>query len=535
MASLKHVLEDINRQIGLMEVFKYKTSDLLYILTDSADRYAIEATFRDPKDNHSKNSIKTNLVISHIGYAYRQILKFIYRFSSEDGKPANIDYIQESFIKLLRDMFLYYNEVRNRIDRNELGDIILDFDDVTKTVIEQDSNIKRRTYIRASEYNNLSNDSINFKFSCISWFMNNKTSVKNFKYMQYFHSTFDKSSFDTLFEIVLKDSEIKEDIDFGDFKYFDVVRTCAAINYIALFKLTSNFSNAFLTRDSNFFYEQSYDVFIKHLHEISGVDLEVIKLIVNYMVYKPEYQSDKLTLLQHFLLINGKIVFSPFVIIPAELPKKFVKIVRDLESKKYEVVFSRIAKSKEVFMINEIVYNYSVNPLAYVTPNVKYQLPNSNNISAEYDLVFYDSSNKTLYLCECKWFNVADGESENMKVNKKIRNTMLQRIKKDELAVNNKTHFIETIFGGSIEVDDIKSFVISYTHMGDDHNDYILPVIDLGTFRSLSVQFNFDITKVYECIKNQCFLDSYDTEVFSEEFEYFGYKFKINRLAIKKL
>ncbi|MCU0105103.1 hypothetical protein N7603_05475 [Acholeplasma vituli] len=532
MKSYRFILDSIRNSIASMDLFKYKRSDLLYILNSEIDKLAIESfknTFNSSKEDNTVNS----LMVSHIPYSYRQILKFIYEFSDEDGLECDYELIVKGFQDLFPGMFMYYNEIRNRIDRHEIGVLELKYDENSKTLTEIQTDLSRRHFKRALEINNVGNHSIDHKMA-YSWYLNkNKSMIKNFKYMHYFRQHINRDDYEELNKIILLDSEIKYDIDFGDFLYKDLINVCAALTYIALFKQLSNFANEQIYKnDTKCCYIEKYDIFIKHISEITRINEETVRLIIGYMIYDSLYHRTKITLLQHLIRIDDNIIFSPYVLVPAELPKKFYRVINDFSKEKYEKVFSFVAHTKEYSMIEEIKTNYLNHSTLVVMTNVKLKKPNSKIVNAEYDIILYDSSLKTVYLCECKWFYVSDGESESKKVTRKIQDSINYRLKQDTIVRNNIEHFNLEVFNGNVEIEKVESLIISYTDMGDDYINYKIPVIDFVTFKLLSDKYNFDIHSVYDSIKEQKFLNEIDVESITSEFHYCGFNFVFQRMAV---
>lgn len=248
------------------------------------------------------------------------------------------------------------------------------------------------------------------------------------------------------------------------------------------------------------------------------------------MIYNIEYQKDKLTLIQSLIEIENKIYFLPTSLTIGLLPLKLYRCIMDFNKRKYEKDKAKIAKLKEKQMTEEILNCLKKYDVTILTDFV-YRVGDETIPKAEYDILIFDKEKNNLYVCECKWFFVGDGEEEHFKLDKKISNAIKERKIKNKIIEENLTDFMQKAFKCQQKPNKIFAFMLSQNYLGFKRMNF--PVIDFDTLKFAVDKFDDFSRLMHHLIENE-FVEALVLEEHPILKEVEGYNFEIYMTFLKK-
>lgn len=500
------ILNVIKNKIGQREIFKYNRDELIVCLITAINDLSRNAMLLMSED------LATDIIEQ-----FRAILKFIFENSSNENPIyKEYDELTHIFVDMIMEFRENYTPVRNYLEQCSIGTRELLYDEITDTYYEEKFdkfvNFSRiRDRLKDGESDSVKDKSI--KSMINYWKRNQKANL--------FRDRFYKSLMKDYIEACWLDSEIRFEYEFVDFKYSELISFCASLLLIGEY---------FFINQLNYFYGfLKEEDLINGISRLSDLSKDKVDFFLKYATYDYEYQKDKLTLIQS--LIKGKegYYFCASNLILGLLPIKMCRAIFDIDYKKYEKDISSIARLKEKQMTNSILNTLNKYDLEV---KIGYQIKNNttNKIDAEYDILIYDKKNFTLYIAECKWFYIGDGEEEHNKLDKKIEKAIKERTIKDKFITDNLSSFGLETFGES-NIKYVKEFLISQNFMG--MKKHSMPVIDFETLK-YSIEINASFKEAMDYIYSDKYIDSIDFkgELFDLSIE--GYKFKIYKMLGKK-
>ena len=503
----KKVLDDINKKISQMEIFKFNRESLVQALILASNKTIVAVMLTN----------SNSMLIDHIVDQYRTVLKFIFSVDNINGpKPQSMDEVIIELSKLIIEFGDKYNHIRNYLDQCIIGNREFKINEEEKLYYEEN-------YDSSSHYARMLDKVKEFP----SEGLKNKKMMEITSYITYegynkvnpLKDIFFNSMMDDYIKISWLDSEIKFEHDFGDFKYSDLIKFCAALKLIAdIYYCISLAKRDYVRIDK--------ESFIYRLSKLTGLTKEKVKFFLDYQTYNYNYQKDKITLIQGLIEINGAYYFSPITINLGLLPVKMYRLLTDLSRDKYEKDFSIIAKEKEKQMTSEIISALDKYDIKLKT---NYKIKNGNKDVAEYDMLVYDNQRNNLYICEFKWYYVGDGEKEHKFLDKKINEAIKYRKNKDYYILNNPQVVCKEVFEND-KVNKVYELLISQNYPGHSNTD--MCVIDYETLQ-LSVKQHNSFDELMKYFLSREFKESIQVVNELRDIEYEGYKFRFNLICQK--
>ena len=502
------ILQDIKKKIGQKDIFKYNRNQLIRCLISAINASALGSAL----------GMRTDVTDGTIEQ-FRAILKFIFEYSSNDNPNCEDE---EKLIHELIDLIFYFNDkytpVRNYLEQCTTGMKELIFDRENNLYYEEKFN-KLSSFSRIKDRLNEGGESGDSKaittFSMVSyWKRNPKKNI--------FKDRFYKSLMKDYMEACWLDSEIKFDYEFIDFKYSELISFCASLLLIGEYFFLNQ-----MTQTYGFLKE---DELIDGIRRLTDLPEEKVLFFLKYVSYDYEYQKDKLTLIQSLIKCEDGYYFLPYNLTLGKLPIKMCRSIFDNDTLKYEKDISAIAKLKEKQMTEEILD--LLKKYDCLDIKVGYQLKNkeTNRFDAEYDILIYDNKTNKLYVTECKWYYIGDGEFEHIKLEKKIEKAINQRLERDKYIFDNPKEFVLDVFNKK-EIVEVKEFLVSQNNMG--MKKYGMTTIDYDTLQ-LAIKLNDSFEEAMDYIYKEKYFESIYFEEVPHDIEIEGYKFRINKLRGRK-
>ncbi len=498
------ILNNIKNKISKRAIFQNSLEDLIKALIQAEINLMIKLT----------SLFLNHYIIDDCIAQFRTILKFIY-LNSKLGSISFYSY--EKMIREFENMIVFfkskYTPVRNYLEQCALGKRKIEFDQKKNYFIEPNFN-------NASNYSRIkdkvkvfpSEEIKNHIFLSIK-----KVFDKNPK--KFFRNRYVQSLMPDMIKSNWIDSEIKFNYEFSDFTYCELIIFCASIQLIGYYYFIRYETPVILKED-----------FIQYIHYLTELSDDKINFFLAYMIYDIQYQKDKLTLIQSLIEIENKIYFLPISLTIGMLPLKLYRSIIDYNKIKYEKDIAKIAKLKEKQMTEEIINclkKYDVT----VTTDFIYKVGEEIIPKAEYDILIFDNQKNDLYICECKWFFVGDGEEEHFKLDKKISNAIKERKNKNKIIEDNLKDFMQKAFKCQQIPRKISAFMLSQNYLGYTRLD--LPVIDFDTLK-FGVEKYEGFSELMEYIIKNEFVKSIELEEQPTIIEVEEYKFEIYMAILKK-
>lgn len=518
----------------------------LYQLTNTVDSLYIELfveTMRRMLMGHTQPNIIENNMIK-LRHSYRAIIKFIYECCIEDLFSDNIDDNDlNDWSKELLDADKF-NETRNRIERYLTNKIEARYEPDSKTIEffkkESKRNYDVDTYnrwmsrVKPTYYSNQhKEDSLSKKVIA----MNKPDILYNMVYSPYLlanNNSF-KQTYKVAHEAILSENDVDNDYEFGGFNLFEYYKVYAYITALAMNRLNYYSTSLLLNKiiygrrnNPSLLLDKKW--LIERISEFCKIDLEIVGKIIDLLIYNSDFHKDRIAIYQPLFEINGKICFSSMLVVFSCVQDKLFHLKKKDDN--CRVSFSLMAKEKEVLMTDRII-NYIQNENEEWIIKRNCLLKINKQSLAEIDICIYDKKHKNLLLIELKWFEKLDGENDDYKTDRKLKDTINSRTDKEIIISKNLKEFIEQNLDSSIEVNQIKSCIISENYSGSVLLEEKLPILDEYLFFNLCDKNVYNMAMIFDKLDRRDYYPSFSPfEHFVDEWEYAGYFIKADRIAL---
>lgn len=498
------VYNDIKNQIYQDQIFQYSKGQFLKIFHECYESRAIEYTYKQLNSEQFK-------LIDKWKDTYRTMIKLIAENENDSNQNLpSLNYIQKKLDQFVLEISKGFNNFRNLYDQHKANVYgkVLNYDESTKTIK------KVKEYTEKEFYNRVID-----KFS-------NKRVYSSEKYKLVFKIVRQKSiDFKNLMEDLIRvnflESEIQEDVDFGVFKYFDLIIFCAALDYLCIVQLSNNIIKK---GKGKLCISMTKDALIKTLVEITYLEEEKVSYFVSRFIYDEEYQKKHYTLFQPFFEIDEEILISPSIVIESLLPLKLIRVIQDID--KFEKEFSYVSMLREKQMIDRLSVLFDRKNIQIVT---NYRLNNQ----AEYDILLLDKSCNNLWIIECKWFNLADNEKEHAKLYRKLRSEINNRTEKNKFLLNDLNNVIKNAFKCDLEINKVHEIIVSQNDMGTC-DDKKMPIMDFETLERIFENYEGDFEKMWDIIENKKYFYKEHMKLVPAKVKIFDYDFETEYIFVSK-
>lgn len=525
MGELENVIIDIRKQISNKPMFKIKKEKLLKHYNNYAEKKMYD--YFNNKYSY-ENEIDYNS-------SYRTIIKLIYAYAKEDKKYCYLtsEYIDFELEILDEEVDKYYDPIRNLFDQHETYKNVLSYDERSKTITKIKKDSQKEMFARVQDKVGSQNGNAINLFEHIDYFFNNKIYEDNniLRYIKaHYNSDKSKNFFNELFEDNLNESELKVNVKFKDFEYFDLIKFAAALDYIALHKYSINFNDAIkkVVTNDKYVLIRKKDL-IDSIFYLTNVNKKIIGKLINLFIYNYEYQKNHHTLIQMLYEVNNHIIFSPTMVLLALLPIKLLKLIKDFDYAENEKNFSYIAKIKENEMINQIGSSLNKDRFEMI-PNYILKDKDNGNKKAEYDILMLDKRDFSVWIIECKWFMIGDDEKDHHKLNDKISKAINDRKTKNKYLLKDRAR-LTSIFNINREINKCYELLISQNYIGVDE-DPDIPSLDYSIFKQIFKSTYNSSQEIWDEIINQRYIPNDLFYPLKKSFDYYGYHFDIDLIGV---
>lgn len=476
--------------------------------------------------------------------AYREALKNAYKFCKADKENIELKLDRKELNTICENLAEYFdfNEVRNLFGQTELGKYTLKMNsdkEITFVRNKARRTINSELYARWVDHekpeieerkasNDIEKELYRYMVdpSLIRYYdMDEPTLIKFTQFKKIYNVALQK---------VKSDSEELENYNFVDFSTGDFQNIYAAFIALSVITINYHFVSRILGKVELNRYKPiviiKYEQLINLIQRCTRTPLLTIKSVVQYLIYDPAIHADKITIYQPVLLAGETIFFSPSIIYYSMTYDKVLYLAK--ESKSFESLISKLAKERERIIINNLCnYIESNSDLLYIT---NFVIREDNKPIAEFDLILYDERNKKLLLTELKWFFKGDGEYDHFRTDRKIKDTIADRIRKEQIA---QAHLLEIQKELDIVEDkdiEIKSCVVSKNFSGSDFIDDDLPILDEYLFKKLLLAAGFNLSEIFKMFNDKTYLPNMESLGFCyipRTIECSGYKINFEGLA----
>ncbi len=504
-----------------------KFNEALFKATTMVDELSIDAII---SLHQNSEEIQTNL-----RFSYMSILKKIHKFINKTNDTINKSSINKKLDDLSKEFSkaTTFNRIRNSFDRVQTGTM----------------NVKLVDDIVSFEYHNIRNVNADLYSRWVHRekpFLTAKVALKESSSQQSFKDFFDKE-FNDLWDqrkekprninkmkliynncynkMIYELFDVKEDIEFKEFTLDEFRRIYSAIQSLGVVKANSYISNM-LRRKTNVINPSvlmDYKDFINYLTTISNVEEEIVVSIVDMLIYDYKFHENLVGIYQHIFKSGDKIFYSS-ILTYNSLPQD--KMLYYLNKKRNnQPAISKIARIRESLM-TEGIKNFlkESSNLKFADGHVLYK---NGKQAAEYDLIIIDVENKSILVCELKWFVKNDGELDLPNIDRKLKESIDIRTNRLNLFEENKNDIISKLF--DISIDDtyeIFGCIISENHLGSENIDDKLAIFDRFAFYFSLDSVSYNLREFNKIIKEDDYLPTPPYEVDYEVFVYYGQKYR---------
>ncbi len=476
--------------------------------------------------------------------AYREALKNAYRFcKSSTGKDeSEIDNSElETVCKILTEYFSF-NEIRNLFEQTQLGKYTVQINsDNEITFIRNISKRSINSELYARWANNEKPESELKKASNIAEkelyrYMVDPKCCKFWDITDPTLSTLSqfKKVYNFALEKVKSDSEELDNYDFGEFNTEEFHKVYAVLVAMSVTIINYHFVSRLMRKieinRNKPIAIIKYPQLIDLAQKSTGLSNKKVKSVIETIIYNPQIHTDKITIYQPLFRLDDIIFFSPSIIYYSITYEKLLYLAKS--STELQPMISKLAKEREGIMLSDLCDYIDTNSQLLYLSN--FIIKDANKPVAEFDLILYDEVNKKMLLTELKWFFSGDGEFDYAKIDRKIESAISDRIKKEAIA---KKHLKEIQEELNIQEDsniEIKSCIVSKNFSGSDFIDDDLAVFDEFLFKLLLEQTEFNLSKVFEKLKDKSYLPDMNSVGYcyvSRTVECSGYKINFEGLA----
>lgn len=478
--------------------------------------------------------------------AYRESLKNAYRFCKNSEITTEPQIAREE-LKLICDnlsKYFDFNEIRNLFEQTQLGKYSLEKNsDNEITFIRNKAKRSINSELYARWVNNQKPEEEERKISngvkkelyqymvdpkcCKFWDINDPTLSKFSHFKKVYRAALKK---------VESDSEELGNYDFGEFNTDEFQKVYASLVAMSVTISNYHFVSRIFNKDE-FNHNKpiaiiKYDKLIELIQKCTELPSLKIKAVIKTIIYDPLGHIDKITIYQPLFLLGEYIFFSPSIIYYSMAYDKILYLAK--RSTAFQPLISQVAKEREGIMINNLCDYLDANSQLLYTTN--FIITDKNRPVAEFDLIIYDEANKKMLLTELKWFFKGDGEFDYAKIDKKLQESISNRMEKERIARNHLKEIQEEL---DIQEDsdiEIKSCVVSKNFSGSDFINDDLAVFDEFLFKLLLEQSEFNLSKLFDRIADKSYLPNMNNLGYCyvpRTVEYSGYKINFEGLAHK--
>lgn len=389
--------------------------------------------------------------------ANNKISKYIYKDSDEIDSAS-------SFCN-------FYLKVHSMIEDSKYG----------YASYEIDGNILKEKFIGNELYHIIrkqqSDDSINLSKKLMikpNWIFELRNDIDIEEHYKLNSSRFNET-FNTVFENY-KNECIYGNIDLNDFTYYDMLKVLSAFKVISMYEIEKMFMQYFNDIPIKTI-SKKINKFIKFVSKLSNVEESKVELILDLFSSNKKIVSIDNELI-YFHKYNNSIILFIYNLYKDNLPISFEKIIWLRGNLNY---LTPISKIREKIMLDNIYKCFIKMPNVLVKTNVKYHYEDSYKITAEYDVVIYDTDTKQLLLIECKWYNLNGRGKGRYNTDKKIYDSLEYRTKKNAYVHTNTLEFMYKVFGDTYQVKEIKELMVLDKYIGD------IPIDDVIDYETLKI------------------------------------------------
>ena len=436
---------------------------------------------------------------------FRIIIKFIYKYAKNNEvnkELKDISYYEiKEFNELIHNKYVY---VRNFLARCIVKERKIEYDSKQNIYFEPKAEVFR-DYERISDDESITNEILYQIYRLANYETNSNKLLRLAK---------DQFLLDLYKRLVDINKGISEFKDFKykikSFSYEDIIKFSAATQYLAIL--------TFRSKETNF----ALDDLVTFYKIVTKLDESLIKELIHAITYNEEFQNDKFTLLQPLFLINGRYYIPTLVVIFSYFPLKILNIL--FSSGEYKKIESLISQQKEKQMIDDIekLFVTKYNDSIKFCTNKKFRFNEKD--SGEYDILIFDTKSKVVYIIECKWFKLVDGDESASKLTSKIDDFVYKRINKNKLLIDNRVELYK-LFGVE-EITEFREFLISQNFIG--YRDYKMPVINFK-FLSQLVNDSSSMDDFWNKLINKDYYNNFlNVHLVQRNFDINGYHFRIH-------
>lgn len=440
----------------------------------------------------------------HYRDSFRNLLKFISSQSPDgdlllkEGEPYFF-----TFLKELKDM-IPFNIFRNIFEQYKRGRIKLNFDELTQTFTEinelAEQDVYAEIYSRIHSKNSLGNKNLWSVFG----YLFDPTNIKEFESSIILVDNgtrlkFDNRVFQKVFNICFKSMEFPNDYEpeaFTEYEIDDYVNILAYLETEAVLKIKLYLlhHSDFLMYIPNIHYDDlitEMDLFFDHLNK------ERIISILEFLKYDEQYEKDKTTIFEPIFIMDGQVFYSAFSFIYSDLVDKVLyKLIKNNE--KTQTRNNNIRATKM-----ERKYAEFVGTNSHLKVNNSFRFK-CKNISGEYDVCVYDPKTKSLLVLELKWYDRVEGERDAFANDIKIQREIEKCQKREEIIRNNLNSFTRRAFDANVEVENIKSIIISEGYLPIKHiSDSNIVIVDDYIFKNEWSKAKGDVAEFVDSISRE--------------------------------
>ena len=448
--------------------------------------------------------------------AYREALKNAYRFCNKPESNVEPQIWLEELDLICANLTEYFgfNDIRNLFEQTQLGRYTVEINSENQiTFIRNKSNRSKDSELYARWINNNKPEEEKRKESsedekqlylfmiapqfCKFWDVNEPTLSNSSHFKKVYKAALGK---------VKNDNEEQINYNFGEFNTDEFQKVYAVLVAMSVTILNYHLVSRLFNKIEKDKYKPiariNQDELIALIQQYSGLSILKIKAVINYIIYNPQFHADKITIYQPLFLFGDTIFFSPSIVYYSMAYDKILYLAKRLPE--FQAVISQVAKEREEIMTDDLCEFLETNSQLLYTTN--FIVMEGTKSIAEFDLIIYDEVNRKLLLTELKWFFKGDGEFDHAKIDRKLQETVSDRIKKERIA---KEHLKEIQKELNIQEDsdiEIQSCIVSKNFSGSDFIEDDLAIFDEFLFKQILANAKFDLSKLFDELANKSYI-----------------------------
>lgn len=259
-----------------------------------------------------------------------------------------------------------------------------------------------------------------------------------------------------------------------------------------------------------------YSQYIEAISLLSGVNIEKVKKIINYITFNPKQKNVDI-MYQPIIVINDMLLIAPILFMGSRPERNLISVV----SSRNDHQHSKEVNDLEDLMVTEIDESITSRDSLVI---VKHKRLNSELPDIDYGI--YDSSTNAVLLCEIKWFMAADSTKEVYAREDEITHGCEQSESIMAYAMSDRARFMKKVFNID-NCKDVELFCcVVAKHNIRTQNKHV-PVINIKKLKELLSTRN--INSVFHTIRNHEYEDKlpHNAEITMMDVEYAGFTFKL--------